>query len=238
MGAAARGDGRHRPRVRPARHADAGRSRSRSASPGRCSATTARRPAATASSGSGTSRRSAIRGRVWTRSWSSSALTFYREVGPARRRGAPQLDRRPGLPARLPRRAGRLLPRADSTSCPRPSAADSRRTRSASSTRRHPSMAAVNAKAPKLIDRLCDACGAHFAAVREHLDADRRHLPAGAGSRARSRLLHADGLRVLPARAPKASSRRWAAAAATTVWSNCWAASRRPGSGSRSGWTG
>ncbi len=36
---------------------------------------------------------------------------------------------------------------------------------------KHPSMAAVNANAPKLIDRLCDACGAHFAAVREHLDA-------------------------------------------------------------------
>jgi histidyl-tRNA synthetase len=33
-----------------------------------------------------------------------------------------------------------------------------------------PAMAAINAKAPKLVDRLCDACGAHFAAVRDHLD--------------------------------------------------------------------
>ncbi len=34
-----------------------------------------------------------------------------------------------------------------------------------------PAMAAMNATAPKLIDRLCDACAAHFAAVRAHLDA-------------------------------------------------------------------
>jgi histidyl-tRNA synthetase len=31
------------------------------------------------------------------------------------------------------------------------------------------SIAALNAAAPKAIDRLCDACAAHFAAVREHL---------------------------------------------------------------------
>jgi histidyl-tRNA synthetase len=30
-------------------------------------------------------------------------------------------------------------------------------------------VAALNAAAPKMIDRLCDACAAHFAAVREHL---------------------------------------------------------------------
>jgi histidyl-tRNA synthetase len=30
-------------------------------------------------------------------------------------------------------------------------------------------VAAMNAAAPKMIDRLCDACAAHFAAVREHL---------------------------------------------------------------------
>src|SRR5438477_6387328 len=33
-----------------------------------------------------------------------------------------------------------------------------------------PVMAPINADAPKLVDRLCDACGAHFGAVREHLD--------------------------------------------------------------------
>ena len=36
---------------------------------------------------------------------------------------------------------------------------------------KEPTMAAINAEAPKLINRLCDACAAHFAAVREHLDA-------------------------------------------------------------------
>jgi histidyl-tRNA synthetase len=34
-----------------------------------------------------------------------------------------------------------------------------------------PAMAAINAEAPKLIERLCDACATHFAAVRAHLDA-------------------------------------------------------------------
>src|SRR5215213_9235458 len=33
------------------------------------------------------------------------------------------------------------------------------------------SIAELNAAAPKVTDRLCDACAAHFAAVREHLDA-------------------------------------------------------------------
>jgi histidyl-tRNA synthetase len=34
-----------------------------------------------------------------------------------------------------------------------------------------PAMASINAEAPKLTERLCDPCAAHFAAVREHLDA-------------------------------------------------------------------
>jgi histidyl-tRNA synthetase len=34
-----------------------------------------------------------------------------------------------------------------------------------------PAMAALNAAAPRITDRLCDACRAHFEAVREHLDA-------------------------------------------------------------------
>jgi histidyl-tRNA synthetase len=34
-----------------------------------------------------------------------------------------------------------------------------------------PAMAAINAGAPHITDRLCDACAAHFAAVRGHLDA-------------------------------------------------------------------
>jgi histidyl-tRNA synthetase len=34
-----------------------------------------------------------------------------------------------------------------------------------------PTVIALNADAPKITDRLCDACAAHFAAVRAHLDA-------------------------------------------------------------------
>ncbi len=34
-----------------------------------------------------------------------------------------------------------------------------------------PAMAALNARAPKITDRLCDACAEHFAGVRAHLDA-------------------------------------------------------------------
>jgi histidyl-tRNA synthetase len=34
-----------------------------------------------------------------------------------------------------------------------------------------PAMAAINAKAPRITDRLCDACAEHFAAVRAHLEA-------------------------------------------------------------------
>jgi histidyl-tRNA synthetase len=36
---------------------------------------------------------------------------------------------------------------------------------------KEPAMAALNAAAPKMAERLCDACAAHFAAVRAHLDA-------------------------------------------------------------------
>jgi histidyl-tRNA synthetase len=36
---------------------------------------------------------------------------------------------------------------------------------------KEPAMAALVAAAPKITDRLCDACAAHFAAVRAHLDA-------------------------------------------------------------------
>jgi histidyl-tRNA synthetase len=34
-----------------------------------------------------------------------------------------------------------------------------------------PAMAALNAKAPRITDRLCQSCADHFAAVRDHLDA-------------------------------------------------------------------
>src|SRR4029079_9855136 len=34
-----------------------------------------------------------------------------------------------------------------------------------------PAMTELNAAAPRITDRLCDACAAHFAGVRAHLDA-------------------------------------------------------------------
>jgi histidyl-tRNA synthetase len=34
-----------------------------------------------------------------------------------------------------------------------------------------PAMAAINARAPRIVDRLCDPCAEHFATVRAHLDA-------------------------------------------------------------------
>ena len=36
---------------------------------------------------------------------------------------------------------------------------------------RDPAMAAINAEAPRITDRLCEPCATHFAAVRAHLDA-------------------------------------------------------------------
>jgi histidyl-tRNA synthetase len=36
---------------------------------------------------------------------------------------------------------------------------------------KNPAMAALNAAAPRITDRLCDACAAHFAAVKAHLEA-------------------------------------------------------------------
>jgi histidyl-tRNA synthetase len=36
---------------------------------------------------------------------------------------------------------------------------------------KNPAMAALNAAAPRITDRLCDACAEHFAAVKAHLDA-------------------------------------------------------------------
>lgn len=35
---------------------------------------------------------------------------------------------------------------------------------------KNPAMAVLNARAPRIIDRLCEPCAAHFAAVRAHLD--------------------------------------------------------------------
>ena len=58
-------------------------------------------------------------------------------------------------------------------------------------------MAALNAAAPRITDRLCGACAEHFAAVRAHLDALGVAVPAGTRPRSRARLLHPDRVRVL-----------------------------------------
>ena len=73
-----------------------------------------------------------------------------------------------------------------------------------------PAMAALNEAAPKITDRLCDACAEHFAGVRAHLDALRRAVPARTRAGPRPRLLHADRLRVLRhrSRGPAAGDRR------------------------------
>ena len=96
---------------------------------------------------------------------------FYAEVGVRRRRGAGQLDRGPGVPARLHRRAGRRTTAATPTRC-RPTERD-RLERNALRLldSKDPAMAAINAAAPRITDRLCEACAAHFESVRAHLDA-------------------------------------------------------------------
>ena len=161
---------------------------------------------------------------------------FYAEAGRHRRRGPRQLDRRPGLPAGVHRRARGLLPR------PRRGAAAHGADRLERNALRlldskDPAMAELNAAAPRITDHLCDALRG---ALRRRSGAPRRArrpVPAGAGPRPRPRLLHPHGLRVLRRRAARASSRRWAAAAATTASSSCSAASPRPASASASGWT-
>ena len=100
-----------------------------------------------------------------------------------------------------------------------------------------PAMAELNAGAPRITDRLCEA-------VRDALRG-----PPGAPRRARHPLPRSitrwsaastttRGPRSSStSRVARASSRRWAAAVATTAWSSSWAASPRRASGSGSGWT-
>ena len=81
-----------------------------------------------------------------------------------RRRGPPQLDRRPGLPARrTSTELTGLLPRPTATTCRSSSAAGSSATSLRLLDSKDPAMAALNAAAPRITDRLCDACAEHFA---------------------------------------------------------------------------
>ena len=87
-------------------------------------------------------------------------------------------------------------------------------------------MAALNADAPRITDPCASRAASTSRRVRAHLDAARRVVPARARARARPRLLHAHRVRVLPSRRARASSRRSAAAGATTAWSSCSAVGR------------
>ena len=85
-------------------------------------------------------------------------------------RAAAELDRRRGLPSRLPRRAGGV-PRAQ-PGPPRPTSTKtgSRTTRSACSTARTTACRAVAREAPTITDHLCEPCQAHFDGVQAGLE--------------------------------------------------------------------
>ena len=98
-------------------------------------------------------------------------LRFYADAGLAGVRGPAQLDRRQRLPAGLRRGADRLLPGPGRGAAGARSGDRLERNALRLLDSKDPAMAAINADAPRIIDRLCDACAAHFAAVRAHLDA-------------------------------------------------------------------
>ena len=209
VGAPAGADGRHRPRLRPARDADlaaAGEAdRDRPDVPLRPAAGRPLPPVLAVR------RRGDRRRRPGHRRRDHRARGALLPRGRARRRrGPPQLDRRPRLPAGLRRRADGLLPRPR-----RGPAAELERGRLERNVLRlldskDPAMAALNAAAPRITDRLCDACAEHFAGVRAHLDALGVRVPARTRARPRPRLLHPDRVRVLRhrARGPAAGDRR------------------------------
>ena len=101
-----------------------------------------------------------------------------------------------------------------------------------------PAMAALNAAAPRITDRLCDACAEHFAGVRAHLDALGVAVPARARASSAASTTTRGPRSSSTSPGARASSRRSAAAAATTASSSCSAGGRRPASGSGSGSTG
>jgi len=91
-------------------------------------------------------------------------------------------------------------------------------------------MTALVAAAPKISECLCEACEAHFAAVRR--------ISTQWASRTELNRRWSAGSTTTPgprssstAAAPRASSRLWVAAAGTTVWSNCSVAAPTPGIG-------
>ena len=162
-------------------------------------------------------------------------------AAPARHRGLPpraELDRLPRVPARLPRAARSWLAEHDAEL----DRGDAREGRDEPAARLRPrSKPRARRKlletAPTIGDSLCEACVAHFAAVRADLDA------TGVALRARRRRSCA-GSTTTPAR-PGSSSGRWTtrtrrspAAAATTTSSRRSAGRRRRASASARGSSG
>ena len=96
-----------------------------------------------------------------------------------------------------------------------------------------PAMAALNEAAPKITDRLCDACAEHFAGVRAHLDA--LHVPTGSNPGWSAASTTTPGPRSSSTSpGARASSRPSVGEGATTAWSSSWAGVRRRASGSGS----
>ena len=152
---------------------------------------------------------------------------------PGRDPGPAQLDRRPAVPPGVHRGIDRVLRAARGaaagprTRAPAQEPAAPARLEGPRAGRAERRRAADHRPAVRPVCR----------ALRERPRAPRRprrRLPDRTRAGPRPRLLHPDRVRVLRCPAARASSRRWVAADATTGWSSCSAAGRRPGSAS--GW--
>ena len=97
-----------------------------------------------------------------------------------------------------------------------------------------PAMAALNAAAPKITDRLCDACAEHFAERPGAPRRARRAVPARTRASSAASTTTRGPRSSSTSPGARASSRRSAAAGATTASSSCSAGGRRPASGSGS----
>ena len=155
--------------------------------------------------------------------------------GPGRRRAAPELDRRPGLPARLRRGAASLVQEARSGAARARAGAAWPPTRCGCWTPRTPSCSRSSPRRRASPTTCARRAATHFASVRAHLDA------LGIGHRLTPTLVRGldyytrTTFEFYPSRRRRRARRtRSAAAGATTGWSSCSGAGRRPGSAS--GW--
>ena len=87
------------------------------------------------------------------------------------RRGAGQLDRRRHLPARRTSRSSPAYYRGHADALPATERDRLERNVLRLLDSKDPAMAELNAAAPRITDRLCEACAAHFEAVKAHLTA-------------------------------------------------------------------